>query len=121
MMGDRHLVSLIVIRLVLEYQVEQEFILAGILFVMYTKRKTTFAVIAASSTKNGSMKAVGGILPMMRSLMMPPPVAVTIASMLMPKISISLRMPAIAPDTAKATVPMISVIKMKSVVSTPLL
>ena len=67
------------------------------------------------------MKAVGGILPMMRSLMMPPPVAVTIARMLMPKMSISLRMPAIAPDTAKATVPMISVIKMKSVVSTPLL
>ena len=37
--------------------------------------------------------------------------------MLTPKMSIFLRMPAMAPDTAKATVPMMSVIKMKSPVS----
>ena len=77
----------------------------------------TLAVTAAMITNKGFLKAIGGVEPVMRSLMMPPPVAVRSAKMLTPKMSIFLRMPAMAPDTAKATVPMMSVIKMKSSVS----
>ena len=76
-----------------------------------------FAAIAAMMTKKGFLNAIGGVEPVTRSLMMPPPVAVKSAKMLTPKISIFFLIPAMAPDTAKATVPMMSVIKMKSSVS----
>ena len=76
-----------------------------------------FAATAAMITKNGFLNAAGGVEPVMRSLMIPPPVAVSRARILTPKMSIFLRMPAIAPDTAKATVPIMSVIRMKSPVS----
>ena len=48
------------------------------------------------------------------SLIIPPPVAVRIARILTPKTSIFLRMPARAPDTANAMVPMMSVMRMNS-------
>jgi len=44
-------------------------------------------------------------------------VAVRSARILTPKMSIFFLIPAMAPDTAKATVPIMSVIKMKSSVS----
>ena len=76
-----------------------------------------FAAIAAMITKKGFLNAAGGVEPMTRSRMMPPPVAVRSARILTPKMSIFFLIPAMAPDTAKATVPMMSVIKMKSPVS----
>ena len=79
--------------------------------------KVMFAEIAAMITKKGFLNAIGGVVPMTRSRMMPPPVAVKRARILTPKISIFFLIPAMAPDTAKATVPMMSVIKMKSPVS----
>ena len=51
---------------------------------------------------------------MMRSLIIPPPVAVKMARILTPKMSIFFLTPAMAPDTAKAMVPMMSVMRMKS-------
>ena len=76
--------------------------------------KVMLAATAAIITKNGFVKAAGGVVPVTRSLMMPPPVAVRSARILTPKMSIFFLMPAMAPDTAKATVPMISITNMKS-------
>ena len=61
----------------------------------------------------GSRKAMGGVRPRIRSRITPPPVAVVRPKMHMPKMSMFLRSPIMAPEAAKATVPMRLTIKIK--------
>ncbi len=55
----------------------------------------------------------GGRWPIRMSRRIPPPVAVTTARMQTPKMSIFFRIASTAPEMAKATAPMQSIIKMK--------
>ena len=56
----------------------------------------------------GWEKAVGGVTPNMISRIIPPPTAVVAPKIFTPKMSIFFSMAVIAPEDAKATVPMIS-------------
>ena len=62
----------------------------------------------ATSACVGFRSAAGGVCPSIMSRRMPPPTAVVMPIMATPNRSIPLRMPSAAPDTAKATAPIIS-------------
>ena len=62
----------------------------------------------AISASSGSVSAAGGVRPRIVSRRIPPPTVVSMPVMLTPKRSSPLRMPSIAPEMAKATVPMSS-------------
>ena len=61
-----------------------------------------------------SVSQLTGVFPIIRSRIVPPPIAVTNARTRMPKISYRLRMAAVAPETAKAKVPMASIVVKRS-------
>ena len=69
------------------------------------KRITETAM--ATITASGSRKASGGVMPSRMSRMMPPPTAVVTPRTITPSRSIFLCMAVNAPETAKATVPII--------------
>jgi hypothetical protein len=72
---------------------------------------TRIDTATATRAKEGLRKVTGGVLPRTRSRITPPPTAVTSPRMATPKISIFRPRPTMAPETAKATVPTISINK----------
>ena len=76
--------------------------------LLSTGKNMTSAVPSATSAYTGFVNVLGGSIPRITSLRTPPPVAVTSPRIATPKMSIFFSTATSAPDTAKATVPMIS-------------
>src|SRR6056297_451117 len=79
--------------------------------LIFLKRKPNKKIVTVTKTAIkyiGSLNTDGGVIPKVISLIAPPAVAVTIAIIVIPNISISFFTPARVPETAKAIVPNIS-------------
>ena len=81
--------------------------------MVYTIVNNKVDVIIANKIYTGWAKAVGGVIPKITSLIIPPPTAVVAPKIFTPKISIFFSIASMAPDEANATVPIISRTKVK--------
>ena len=81
--------------------------------------KTTRVVAMANIKYIGYLKVVGGLIPKIKSLIIPPPTAVVIPRKATPKRSICFWQAVTAPDMAKAMVATISNIKIASNIHNP--